>query len=69
MPGVSRNVSLGRAISLADKALYQAKRRGRNLACGVSALHAESEVELSAINIDLDATAERVQFSETAASA
>jgi len=31
-------------------------------------LHAESEVELSAINTDLDVTAERVQFCETAAS-
>ena len=69
LPGTSLNVSLGRAISLADKALYQAKLRGRNLACGVSALHAESEVELSAINTDLDVTAERVQFCETAASA
>jgi len=67
MPGTALNVSLGRAISLADKALYQAKRRGRNLACGVSALHADSEAELSAINTDLDATAERVQFCETAA--
>jgi len=67
LPGTALNVSLGRAISLADKALYQAKRRGRNLACGVSALHADSEAELSAINTDLDATAERVQFCETAA--
>jgi diguanylate cyclase (GGDEF)-like protein len=69
LPGTSLNVSLGRAISLADKALYQAKRRGRNLACRVSALHAESEAELSEINTEAGAAAERVQFGEIATSA
>ncbi|MFL6606329.1 MAG: diguanylate cyclase domain-containing protein [Steroidobacteraceae bacterium] len=67
LPGISLGVSLDRAISLADKALYQAKRRGRNRACRVSGLHAQSEAELSSINTDLGAVAERVQFSELAA--
>lgn len=67
LPGISLDISLSRAISLADKALYQAKRRGRNRACRVSALHAENEVELLSINADLGAAAERVQFTELAA--
>jgi diguanylate cyclase (GGDEF)-like protein len=35
MRGATGNISLSRALSLADEALYQAKRGGRNRACGV----------------------------------
>jgi diguanylate cyclase (GGDEF)-like protein len=66
LPGMTTSISLDRAISLADKALYQAKRRGRNRACRISELCADSEAELAWINTEFEAAAaaERVQLNE-----
>src|SRR2546429_3593637 len=38
-----RSVSLDRAISLVDKALYHAKRRGRDRACMITLVNVYSE--------------------------
>jgi diguanylate cyclase (GGDEF)-like protein len=53
--GAGVPVSLERAIGLADKALYEAKRRGRNRSCLLTAVVAETEQDLAAINADFAA--------------
>ena len=65
--GAAIDVSLDRAISLVDKALYHAKRRGRDRACMITLVNVYSEQELAAINEDFeDAIADRrVQLVET----
>lgn len=71
IPGTTTSISLHRAISLADKALYQAKRRGRNRACRISALCADSEAELTRISTDFEAATagKHVQLDEISLSA
>lgn len=48
-----------RAVALIDAALYLAKRRGRNRACGIHLLRARSEAEVQVIVHGLDAAAQR----------
>ncbi|MFT3906740.1 MAG: GGDEF domain-containing protein [Steroidobacteraceae bacterium] len=55
--GANTPISLNRAISLVDKALYYAKQRGRNRACHIRAVRAHSDLDLSRINADFDAAA------------
>jgi predicted signal transduction protein with EAL and GGDEF domain len=71
LAGTTMSISLDRAISLTDKALYQAKRRGRNRACRISGLHADSEAALAWISTDFEAATagERVQLYEIAGAA
>jgi diguanylate cyclase (GGDEF)-like protein len=66
MTATTTSISLSRAISLADKALYQAKQRGRNRACRISVSRADSEAELTRISADVEAaiTGEHVQLDE-----
>jgi diguanylate cyclase (GGDEF)-like protein len=66
MPATTTSISLNRAISLADKALYQAKRRGRNRACRIIAQCADNEAELTRISTDLEAATvgERIQLND-----
>lgn len=66
MPGTTTSIALSRAISLADKALYQAKQRGRNRACRISVSGADSEAELTRISANVEAFAmdEHVRLEE-----
>jgi diguanylate cyclase (GGDEF)-like protein len=60
MAGPAVDVPLERAIALVDKALYQAKHRGRNRACLITLVNANSEQELAHINEHFDeASAQR----------
>lgn len=45
------------AISLVDKALYQAKRRGRDRACLITLVEINTEQDWMSINEDLEAAA------------
>jgi diguanylate cyclase (GGDEF)-like protein len=60
LAGANTEISLDRAISLVDKALYQAKRRGRDRACLISVVRAGTEKDLASINAEFEvATADR----------
>jgi diguanylate cyclase (GGDEF)-like protein len=57
MPGAAVDVSLERAISLVDKALYQAKRRGRDRACLITLVEINTEQDWMSITDDLEIAA------------
>jgi len=65
--GTAFDVTIDRAISLVDKALYHAKHTGRDRACLIQQVTAHSEYELSSINAEFEAAAvnRRVQLVET----
>jgi diguanylate cyclase (GGDEF)-like protein len=66
MPGSATDISLDSAISLVDKALYEAKRRGRDRACLIKVVSACNEKELTTISSEFEsATSDfRVQLVE-----
>jgi diguanylate cyclase (GGDEF)-like protein len=60
MPGSATDISLDSAISLVDKALYEAKRRGRDRACLIKVVSACNEKELTTISSEFEsATTDR----------
>jgi diguanylate cyclase (GGDEF)-like protein len=66
MPGSATDISLDSAISLVDKALYEAKRRGRDRACLIKVVSARDEKELTTISSEFESatTDRRVQLVE-----
>jgi predicted signal transduction protein with EAL and GGDEF domain len=66
MAGTATDISLDSAISLVDKALYEAKRRGRDRACLIKVVSASSEKELTTISSEFESatTDRRVQLVE-----
>jgi len=66
MAGAATDISLDSAISLVDKALYVAKRRGRDRACLIKVVTACDEKELTRISAEFDSatTDRRVQLVE-----
>ncbi|MDP9084118.1 MAG: GGDEF domain-containing protein [Pseudomonadota bacterium] len=64
--GSATDISLDAAISLVDKALYEAKRRGRDRACLIKAVSACNEQELMAISSEFESATNdsRVQLVE-----
>jgi diguanylate cyclase (GGDEF)-like protein len=66
MAGSATDISLDSAISLVDKALYEAKRRGRDRACLIKVVSARNEKELTTISSEFEsATTDcRVQLVE-----
>lgn len=66
MTGSTTDISLDNAISLVDKALYEAKRRGRDRACLISVMAARDEQELTSISAEFQSatTDRRIQLVE-----
>jgi diguanylate cyclase (GGDEF)-like protein len=66
MAGSATDISLDSAISLVDKALYEAKRRGRDRACLIKVVSARNERELTTISSEFESatTDRRVQLVE-----
>jgi diguanylate cyclase (GGDEF)-like protein len=66
MAGSATDISLDSAISLVDKALYEAKRRGRDRACLIKVVSARDEKELTIIGSEFECatTDRRVQLVE-----
>jgi diguanylate cyclase (GGDEF)-like protein len=66
MAGSATDISLDSAISLVDKALYVAKRRGRDRACLIKVVSARDEKELTTISSEFESatTDRRVQLAE-----
>jgi diguanylate cyclase (GGDEF)-like protein len=71
MAGSATAISLDSAISLVDKALYEAKRRGRDRACLISAVSAHDERELTIISTEFESAAadRRIDLIETGVAA
>ena len=71
MTGSATEISLESAISLVDKALYEAKRRGRDRACLISSVSALDERELTDISAEFESAAadRRVHLIEMGAAA
>lgn len=57
MPGSRMEISLESAIGLSDKALYEAKRRGRNRACLISGVTVQTKQELTDICEEFESAA------------
>jgi diguanylate cyclase (GGDEF)-like protein len=71
MAGSDTQISLDSAIGLVDKALYEAKRRGRDRACLISAVTAHDEQELTVISTEFETAAadRRIELVERGAAA
>jgi diguanylate cyclase (GGDEF)-like protein len=71
MTGSVTEISLENAISLVDKALYEAKRRGRDRACLISSMSAVDERDLTVISAEFESAAAdlRVLLVETGVAA
>ncbi|MGO9634634.1 MAG: diguanylate cyclase domain-containing protein [Steroidobacteraceae bacterium] len=57
MAGSETEITLDSAIGLIDKALYMAKRRGRDRACLISAVSAHNERELTILSAEFESAA------------
>jgi diguanylate cyclase (GGDEF)-like protein len=71
MMGAATPISLDSAISLVDKALYSAKRRGRDRACLIRAMNVQDERDLSRVSADFECAAadRRIHLVEMGAAA
>jgi 20S proteasome alpha/beta subunit len=54
MAGSATDISLDSAISLVDKALYAAKRRGRDRACLIKVVSARDDRDLTRISSEFE---------------